>query len=70
MPEGSRVTLHFYIPPKAKLLAEFKGRVIRLPRNALKTNGSYIKIHDFFHTKLHKLEQFLEEKRHLVDEEV
>jgi hypothetical protein len=70
LPEGSRVTLHFYIPPNAKLLAEFKGRVIRPPRNALKTNGSYIKIHDFFHAKLHALEQFLEEKRHLVDEEV
>jgi hypothetical protein len=30
LPMGSDVILHFYIPPEAKLLSEFKGKVIEL----------------------------------------
>jgi hypothetical protein len=32
--------------------------------------GNLIKISDFWHTKLSRLENYLEEKQHLVDETV
>jgi hypothetical protein len=66
-PVGSKLTLHFYIPPKTKLLGEFTARVVDV-REVNEVRGSFIKISDFFHMKLHKLEQYLEEDRHLVDE--
>ena len=53
-------------PPETKLLAEFNGKVID-QRQINNVKGNMIKISDFFHTKLHKLEGFLEEKNHLVD---
>lgn len=70
LPEGSNVVLHFYIPPEAKLLSEFKGRVVRLRGPFPNTKGSMIKIRDITHRKLRRLEEYLEEKRHLVDEKV
>ena len=65
-PVNTKLKLNFYIPPDAKLLAEFKGNVIseKLIDNS---SGNMIKIRDFFHNKLHKLEDYLEEKNHLVD---
>ena len=70
LPRGSAVMLHFFIPPDAKLLAEFKGKVIEQRGYVAKTNGFFVKIRDFTHRRLRKLEEYLEEKRHLVDEEV
>jgi hypothetical protein len=66
-PKGSELLLHFYIPPKTKLLAEFKGKVIE-EGEINNVCGNIIRISDFLHTKLHRLEQYLEEERHLVDE--
>ncbi len=69
LPEGSKVTLHFYIPPYIKLLSEFKGKVVPQHNEEQIPRGSLIKIRDFTHRKLHELEEYLEEKRHLIDEE-
>jgi hypothetical protein len=70
LPKGSDVMLHFYIPPEAKLLSEFKGKVIEQRSYVPETSGFFVKIRDFTHRRLKKLEEYLEEKRHLVDEEV
>ena len=67
LPEGSPVMLHFYIPPDKKLLGEFHGRVMKDLGLNDAVRGNYIKIHDFLHLRLDKLEEYLEEKRHLVD---
>jgi len=68
LPEGSEVTLHFYIPPHIKLLSEFKGRVVPTQSEARVPRGTLIKIRDFTHRRLRRLEEYLEEKRHLIDE--
>jgi len=67
LPVGSKVVLHFYIPPDKKLLGEFKGKVTGLHRPGSQVKGNYIKIYDLIHLKLDKLEKYLEDKRHLVD---
>ena len=67
LPEGSQVILHFYIPPDKKLLGEFHGRVLKEQGPAGSVRGNFIKIQDFLHLQLDKLEEYLEEKRHLVD---
>lgn len=69
LPAGSSLTLHFYIPPKTKLLAEFRGKVIETGR-INNIEGNVIKIQDFMHRRLHMLEDYLEEKKHLIDETV
>lgn len=65
----TKVKLHFYIPPQTKLLAEFNGKVID-QRKVNNVNGTLIKISDIFHRKLHKLEDYLEEKNHLIDKKI
>jgi len=67
LPEGSSVELHFYIPPKIKLLSEFRGVVIPGHSGPHNVKGSLIKIRDITHSRLRKLEEYLEEKRRLVD---
>jgi len=69
LPLGSPVLVHFYIPPETKLLAEFKGKVVEIQDEEGKARGIVIKLRDFFHIRLKKLEEILEEKRHIVDEE-
>ncbi len=68
-PAGSKLKLHFYIPPKTKLLAEFSGKVVD-ERNVNTMKGNLVTISDMFHIKLYRLEQYLEEERHLLDEMV
>ncbi|MBI5099156.1 MAG: PilZ domain-containing protein [Nitrospirae bacterium] len=70
LPKGSEVVMHFYIPPHIKLLSELKGKVIHSQRRVHDVKGNLIKIRDFTHRKLRKLEDYLEEKRHLIDEKV
>ncbi len=68
-PIGTKMMLNFYIPPKTKLLAEFTGKVIGEGIvNDIK--GNSIEVSDNHHRKLHLLEDYLEEKQHLVDERV
>ena len=69
LPKGSKVVMHFYIPPHIKLLSELRGKVTHSRRRIQDVKGNLIKIRDFTHRKLHKLEDYLEEKRHLIDEE-
>jgi hypothetical protein len=66
---NTKVKLHFYIPPQTKLLAELNGKVID-QRQLNNVQGNLIEISDFFHTKLHKLEDYLEEKNHLIDKKI
>ncbi|MCK5344932.1 MAG: hypothetical protein KAR20_16090 [Candidatus Heimdallarchaeota archaeon] len=68
-PVGSKLELHFYIPPNTKFLAEMTGRVTD-EGSMNNVRGNLIKISDFWHTKLSRLENYLEEKQHLVDETV
>ena len=68
-PVGSKLKLNFYIPPNTKFLAEMSGRVID-EGSMNDVRGNLIKISDFWHTKLSTLENYLEEKQHLVDERV
>jgi hypothetical protein len=70
LPEGSDVLLHFYIPPEAKLLSEFRGKVTEQKKVASGAKGFFVVLRDFTHKRLSILEEYLEEKRHLVDEEV
>ena len=68
-PVGSKLALHFYIPPNSKFLADMTGRVID-EGSLNNVRGNLIKISDFWHRKLSRLEDYLEEKQHLVDETV
>ncbi|MBC8413460.1 MAG: PilZ domain-containing protein [Nitrospira sp.] len=70
LPVGSKVLLHFYIPPEIKLLSEVKGHVIGKRNLGSSSRGNYIKINDFLHRKLHRLEDYLSEKQHLVDKRI
>ncbi len=68
IPEGSGVMLHFYIPPEVKLIGEFAGKVVEANPNGLNySEGLYVKFIDHSDDELRSLEEFLEEKRHLVD---
>lgn len=66
---GSKLALNFYIPPNTKFLAEMNGRVTDTG-SINNVRGNLVKISDFWHTKLSRLEDYLEEKQHLVDEKV
>ncbi len=67
LPVGTSMLLNFYIPPRTKLLVEFTGKVVGEGIvNSIK--GNSIALSDFSHKKLHMLEDYLEEKQHLVDE--
>ena len=65
---GTRIIMHFYIPPKVKLLGEFKARVAWVntcDRNRPKGMG--IVFVDYSRQSMDQLEDLLEEKLHLVD---
>jgi Tfp pilus assembly protein PilZ len=68
-PVGSKLALNFYIPPNSKFLTEMTGRVTDTG-SINNVSGNLVKISDFWHTKLTRLEDYLEEKQHLVDETV
>jgi hypothetical protein len=71
IPKGSRVVMHFYIPPEVQLLGEFEGKVVEADLNDLNYfKGFYVKFIDHSDDELKRLEEFLEEKRHLVDKKV
>jgi len=67
---GTKVTMHFYIPPEVKLLGEYEGVVVRPDANdPVRPKGMTLKFTGFFHRKaLQRLEEFLEERRRLVDQ--
>lgn len=69
--KGARITMHFYIPPEEKLLGEFEGEVVGVnagdPRYP---QGMNVKFINCTEAGLKALEDFLEEKKHLVDREM
>ncbi|GAB4387891.1 MAG: hypothetical protein Kow0025_04040 [Thermodesulfovibrionales bacterium] len=62
LPSGSRLTMHFYIPPESKLLGEFTGVV-----TAVSPAGARIRLIGPARGELLRLEAYLEEKRRLTD---
>ncbi|MGR3303374.1 MAG: PilZ domain-containing protein [Candidatus Scalindua sp.] len=71
IPKGFRIAMHFYIPPEVKLIGEFEGEVVEADLNDLNyTGGFYVKFIDHSDDELKRLEEFLEEKRHLLDKKV
>ena len=71
IPKGSRIVMHFYIPPEVKLIGEFEGKVVDVNLNDLNYfRGFYVKFIDHSDDELKKLEEILEEKRHLLDKKV
>ncbi len=71
IPEGSGIMLHFYIPPEVKLIGEFTGKVVEANLDDLNySEGLYVKFIDHSDDELRRLEEFLEERRHLVDKKV
>ncbi|MFQ5687538.1 MAG: PilZ domain-containing protein [Candidatus Scalindua sp.] len=68
IPEGSGIMLHFYIPPDVQLIGEFEGEVVKAdPNNLNYYEGFYVMFIYHSDDELKRLEEFLEEKRHLVD---
>lgn len=66
---GSRIIMHFYIPPDKKLLAEFTGEVVAVNTdNSSYPAGMHVKFLTVSQEDLKRLEDFLEEKKHLIDE--
>ncbi len=67
--KGSKIIMHFYIPPDRKLLGEFQGEVVAVNiDNPLYPKGMHIKFIHCSEETLKRLEEYLEEKRHLLDE--
>src|SRR5512134_2217852 len=68
LPIGTALTLRFYIPPEQRALSEFEGIVAgvnvddpRFPR------GMHVKFTACGPDDLKRLEDFLDEKRHILD---
>lgn len=67
-PIGSKMALHFYIPPDEKTLAEFHGAVVGVnTANNDYPKGMFVKFTDATPESLSLLEDYLEERRSLVD---
>lgn len=66
--EGARIMMHFYAPPDKKLLGEFLGEVVAVNTdNPLYQKGMYVRVVQGSQDNLRQLEEFIEERRHLVD---
>lgn len=67
---GSVIQMHFYIPPEEKLLGEFTGRVVAVNLiNPAYPRGMHVEFTERGTKDMDRLIEYLEEKRHLVDEE-
>lgn len=65
---GSNVRLKFYLPPN-EVLSEFEGVVAGVNTDDPRyPKGMHVKFSNCREEELKRLEEFLEEKRHLVDE--
>lgn len=64
-PKGSKMMIHFYIPPDTKLLGEFEGEVVELIHGPPHSRGMHVKIINSGRDDIQRLEEYLEEKRHL-----
>lgn len=69
-PKDSEITINIYIPPGIKLLGQFEGRVVEVnEHNTAYPKGMHIKITSG-REDMQRLEDYLEEKRHLVDKKI
>jgi hypothetical protein len=68
LPKGSRVLMHFYIPPESKLLGVFEGRVTGgWGEKSLDQMGMQITFINYKEFQIRRLQNYLEEKKRLVD---
>lgn len=65
---GSDIYLKFYIPP-SETLSVFEGLVIGVNTDSRYPKGMHVKFINCSKDDLKRLEEFLEGKRHLLDEE-
>jgi Tfp pilus assembly protein PilZ len=72
LPVGSSLNVLLYIPPHGKHLGEFKGKVIRVSEGCSPDcpMGIHIEFTDCTPEAKKSLSDYLEEKHHLLDEEV
>lgn len=70
LPRGAKIKMHFYIPPEEKLLGEFDGKVVAVNLdNPMYPKGMHVQFTHVSEKDLNRLEDYLEENRHLVDRE-
>jgi len=68
LPKGSTIVMHVYIPPDSMLLGKFKGKVMAINMGSHDhPPGMHIKFRPLQSNTLSRLEEFLEERRHLLD---
>lgn len=65
--DGAIISMHFYIPPHEKLLAEFKGEVNTGDQPDVCPNCMHVKFFDVPEEHIQQLEGFLEGKRSLLN---
>lgn len=66
--KGEEVILHLYIPPEDKLLGVFKGEIVAVNQgNSAYPRGVHVKFTTNERDEMQKLEDYLEERRHLID---
>ncbi|HHL39664.1 MAG TPA: hypothetical protein ENJ37_04100 [Deltaproteobacteria bacterium] len=69
LPRGSLIEIELFIPPDGKRLGEFKGKVVGVNADeSLYAKGLHVEFVDCNKEELDRLVDFLEERRHLVDE--
>ncbi len=67
LPKGSRVLLNFYIPPESKLLGKFQGKVVETYKDESSSQSMQIEFAQSSREQMLLFQDFLNEKRHLVD---
>ena len=67
LPEGTILTMHFFIPPDSKLLAELKGEVVKSNAPNRDLSGMHIEFFQSAEKDIQRLNDYLEEKQHLLD---
>ncbi len=68
LPAGTSITMHFYIPPEAKLLAEVRGKVMPIAGHRMQLpRGMLVRFAWHSRLRLKYLERYATGERHLVD---
>lgn len=71
LPIGSKIVIHLYIPPENKLLGVLKGEVVHVNQNNhAYPRGMHIRFVDNDRGEIQRLEEYLEERIHLIDMEI
>lgn len=66
-PKDSNIKIHIYVPPESKLLGIFEGNVVEVTENP---KGMRINLTNANKEDIQVLEDYLEERRHLVDSKI